>query len=535
MDLSHPTYQQLRPDQDVENSSEILACSAGHSPDKTGLIDGDRQWTFSELDRLANRFANAILSRFDVQPGPIGIIGKNSAEYIIAHFGTARTGRYSINFPTRCTVQDLVDATRRTAPVAIVADTAVLEMVNEACSRIDNPPVLIAIDPANDTGAGHFWKFIDGHADAPPDVTIDADGPGSVIFTGGTTGKPKAVLSSQRARAISAMAAIEDFRIREDLIAGYSVPFTHTAGLFSWFQPAVLAGCTGVVIPKWEPELFMQLTETHGINVIFAVPSQLATLLDHPSFQPQRLKTLKMIAFGGAPLNRTLIERAEQAMPWLECARAYGSTETGHLAAQMKQDREFIYDGYNQPGGRLEIEIFKEPGVIAAEGETGEIATRGKHLMSHYIDDDDANMAFFKTDCSNGEWGWMGDLAVKHRGYFSIVGRSKHMILSGGLNIYPAELENILISHPSVADCVVFGIEDPTWGELPAAAIVSRDSVFNADAVMDYVGTRVARYKRLRRIYVVEAIPRTVAGKVQVELIRGQCLASEQENTDSPS
>jgi acyl-CoA synthetase (AMP-forming)/AMP-acid ligase II len=320
------------------------------------------------------------------------------------------------------------------------------------------------------------------------------------------------------------MAAIEDFRIESEVVAGYSVPFTHTAGLFSWFQPAVLAGCTGVVIPKWDPELFMQLTERHGINMTFAVPAQLATLLDHQEFEPDRLRSLKRLVFGGAPLSRTLIERAEDAMPWLECARAYGSSETGHLTVQVKADREQVYDGYNQPGGRLEIEIFKEPGVVAAEGEIGEVATRGPHLMTGYIGDDAAQTGFFKSDTTDGDWGWMGDLAVRHKGYFSLAGRSKHMILSGGLNIFPAELEEVLGRHPDIADCAVFGIDDPVWGELPAAAVVTKSGNAESEAIMNFVGAEVARHKRIRRIYFVDGIPRTGAGKIQVFRIKEQCL-----------
>jgi len=462
-----------------------------------------------------------VVSGFPDRDGPVGIMGHNSAEYAIAHFGTSRTGRYSINFPTRCTADDLIYTMKMTKPVVLIVDMACLDIAKAALTQLENEPFCIVIGEGPFKG---FWDFIKDQPDTLPAIDIDADAGGSIIFTGGTTGKPKAVLASQRARAISAMAGLEDFRIQSDQIAGYSVPFTHTAGLFSWFQPAILAGCTGIIIPKWDPNSFMTLAETHGINVIFAVPSQLANLLDHPGFDAERLRSLQLIVFGGAPLSRNLIERAEQVMPWLECARAYGSTETGHMAAQRKTDREFHYAGFNQPGGRLQIEIFKAPDVIVEEGETGEVATRGAHLMLQYLDNEEANMEFFKSDISDGQWGWTGDLAIKHKDYFTLVGRSKHMILSGGFNIYPAELENILIAHKDVVDCVVFGIEDETWGELPAAAIVATHEDIDIDAVMEYVAERVARYKRVRRIFVIDEIQRTVAGKAQLELIKDYCL-----------
>jgi fatty-acyl-CoA synthase len=119
----------------------------------------------------------------------------------------------------------------------------------------------------------------------------------------------------------------------------------------------------------------------------------------------------------------------------------------------------------------------------------------------------------------------MGDLAVKHKGYFSLVGRSKHMILSGGLNIFPTELEDVLIRHPRVADCAVFGADDPVWGELPVAAVVPKGEPADAREIMDFVAGKVARHKRIRRIYFVDEIPRTVAGKIQVFRIKERCLA----------
>lgn len=516
MDLSHPTYKPLRPGQQVSTSGEILEFAARTYRSKAGLIDGSRSWTFGELDDVANQFAHALIARFADLEGPVGIIGKNTVEYAIAHFGTARSARYSVNFPTRCTAEDLVYAVNLTKPVVLIVDADCRDIVARAHGQFEVSPTVIPIE------AG-FWQFFAHQPTTIPDITIDPNDRGAVVFTGGTTGRPKAVLSSQRARAVSAMAAVEDFRIDSDLVAGYTVPFTHTAGLFSWLQPAVLAGCTGVVIPRWTPKLFMQLVERHRINMIFAVPAQLATLLAEPEFEAERLRSLRRIVFGGAPLSRGLIERAAEAMPWLECMRAYGSSETGHLAVQVGADRDIIFDGYNQPGGRLEIEIFREPGSIAGAGEIGEVATRGPHLMSGYLHEEAAQSEFFKTDVTDGQWGWTGDLATRHNGYFSLAGRSKHMILSGGLNIFPAELEDVLSRHPDVADCTVFGVDDQVWGELPVAAVVAAGGSIDESAVLDYVAERVARYKRLRKIYVVDVIPRTAAGKAQVFLVKKRC------------
>lgn len=524
MDLSHPSHRRLAPGQHVATSGEILRYAATEFSTKIGIVDGERAWTFAEVDKLANQTANAIDAELGPGDGRVGIMARNSAEYAFAHFGTARAGRIAINFPTRSTVGDLGGAARLTKPAILVVDRVTAAIAVEASRALDSPPKLLCIDEVDIPGVESFREFVRERPAEPPAIDVDPDAPGSIVFTGGTTGRPKAALATQRARAVSAMAAVEDFRIASDVVAGFTVPFSHAAGLFSWFQPAVLAGCTGVVVPHWDPALLMQLVERHRISMIFAVPAQLAMLMNHPEFDSERLRSLTTVVLGGAPATHDVIARAETEMPWLACARAYGSTETGHLAAQSRPDRERIDEGLNQPGGRLQIEVFMSAGVAAVEGEVGEVATCGPHLMLEYLDDAAATAEYFRRGDTDGRWGWTGDLAMKHAGYISLVGRSKDLILSGGYNIYPAELEEALLTHPDVAECAVFGMPDPTWGETAVAAIVTRTEARDADAIMAHVAQRVARHKRVRRIFFVERIPRTPAGKVQRHVLRRECL-----------
>lgn len=514
------------PAQHVTTSGEILRYAAKAFADKVGIIDGDRQWTFAEVDALANQFAHAVESALAGTDGRVGIMARSSAEYAFAHFGIARAGRVGINFPTRGTTDDFLRTATLAKPAILVTDAATIAPAVEAVRALDPKPKLLCVDAVDAPGVTNFADFVDGFPTSTPDIPVDPDAPGSIVFTGGTTGLPKAALSTQRSRAVSAMAAVEDFGIASDVVAGFTVPLSHAAGLFTWFQPAVLAGCTGVVLPHWDPVLLMGLAERHGISMVFAVPTQLAMLLDHRAFAPERLRSLETIVLGGAPASRDLIERAESAMPWLACARAYGSTETGHLAAQRRADRAHVFDGLNQPGGRIEIEVFKSPGEIAGEGEIGEVATRGPHLMSGYLDNRAATAEYFKCAETDGSWGWTGDLAMKHAGYIGLVGRSKDMILSGGYNVYPIELEEALQTHPGVVECAVFAMPDPTWGELPVAAVVAAAAAADAEAMMAHVGERVARHKRLRKIFFVERLPRTPGGKVQRHILARQCLSA---------
>ncbi|NJN40576.1 MAG: acyl--CoA ligase [Gammaproteobacteria bacterium] len=157
-------------------------------------------------------------------------------------------------------------------------------------------------------------------------------------------------------------------------------------------------------------------------------------------------------------------------------------------------------------------------------GEIGEVATRGPHLMREYLGDAAATAEYFRSGDTDGRWGWMGDLAMKHAGYITLVGRSKDVIISGGYNVYPVELEEALLSHRDVGDCAVFAMPDSTWGELPVAAVVAASATPDADAIMAHVGEKVPRHKRVRRIFFVDRIPRTPAGKVQRHVLKKQCL-----------
>ncbi len=262
MSFSHPNYQRLNSGQEISTTGEILTYAATTYPDKIGLICGERCFSYADPDRAANRFAHYIRENLKDRDGPVAIMGKNSAEYAVTHFGIARSGRYSVNLHTRATADDLTYTINLTRPALIVADSGCGGLIDAVQEQFANPPHRVEIpDGATDTSSS-FWQRFSHQPDTPPEIKIDPNEAGTIVFTGGTTGKPKAVLASHRARTISAMAAVEDFQISADKIGGFSVPFTHAAGLFSWFQPAVLAGCSGVIIPKWDAELYYEFDRT---------------------------------------------------------------------------------------------------------------------------------------------------------------------------------------------------------------------------------------------------------------------------------
>ncbi len=511
-----------RPDLDsIATTGDILRAAARRAPKRPAIVCRDRRITFAELDAEADRFARAVLARA-AEPRPtVAIMCANRPEYAVVHFGAARTGGLLVHLSPRCAPAEAAHVLDLVRPRLLVVDAAAAAVVGPLLDGGAGGPVPIGVGEGTPRGIERFESFLAGHPARDPGVSVDPEAPFCVLFTGGTTGRPKGAVASHAARIASTAAAIEDHPLLEDDVVAVTTPLCHAAGLFTWFQPALAVGATAVLMPRWDPAALVESVAGHGVTGAFVVPAQLAMLLDDPAFAPERLAGLRTIVCGGAPLPAELRARTARALPGVDLVLAYGSTETGHLISQPPEVRRSKPDSLGRPGPRIEIAVFRAPGERARTGEVGEIATRGRHLFLGYLGEPAETAAYFRT---GDGWGWTGDLGViDGDGDLALVGRTKDIILSGGVSIHPAEIENAVREHPDVADCAAFGLPDPTWGELPAVAVVPRPGrAPTAAEIADFAGQRVARHKRPRRVEIVDALPRTPGGKVQRHRLRGR-------------
>jgi acyl-CoA synthetase (AMP-forming)/AMP-acid ligase II len=372
---------------------------------------------------------------------------------------------------------------------------------------------IIAIGAGAAVGSLAYEDFIEGVSDVDPDVGIDVSDAASITYTGGTTGLPKGALLTHEARSYWSRVAVHDFGLGADDVNMMAAPLYHAAGGFIWFQPTVAAGGTSVLMTHWGVAEFIAEVERTGGTGAFMVPAQIDMLLADPAFEPERLRTLNKLMFGAAPAPVELIARAEAALPWVEFIQNFGQSETGPLITQYPADRRDKPEALGRARDLIEVGVFTAPGRAAGPGEVGEIAARGAHLMREYVADPDETAEFFRT---GDGWGWTGDLAtIDADGTITLVGRAKDVIIAGGVNIYPAEIERVLAEHPHIAESAAFAIPDARWGELPAAAVVAADGAgIDADEVADFAAARLARHKRPRRVEVLDALPRSPAGKV---------------------
>lgn len=346
---------------------------------------------------------------------------------------------------------------------------------------------------------------------SPSDIAL-------IIYTSGTTGRPKGVMLSHDAvtRNAALAAASQGFDEREVYLT--STPLYHASAGLRVFTMA-RGGHTHLVLPRFTAPDWLEAAETEGAASAIVVPTQIKRILDDPSYDPRRLAAMRLLVYGAAPSARSLLLRMREEFP---CGlyHGYGLTEActvvtaltaaDHRAATGPDDPRLGSCG--RPIAGVEAVVRRPDGEPAEPGETGEITVRSRKVMSGYWGNPEETAAAFRD-------GWLltGDLATADGdGYLTIVGRSREVIISGGMNVYPAQVERAIAAHPGVEEAAVFGVEDEEWGETPAAAVKLRPGAhLTAEEVKDLVAARLEPRARPRRVIFVDEFPRTPTGKIR--------------------
>lgn len=502
-------------------AGEILRRAARRAPRKAAILCGDERISFVELDSLVNRFANALLESGVDKGDTLAIMSPNYPAYAIAFYGAARAGIVLANLNTRSTAKDAGRILAWTDAKAILVEASLLPTILEARA---NAPALSRIivfgGPApHGPGVETLESFIKNASTAEPNIPLRESDALALTFTGGTTGLPKGVLVSHRARGLSALTTLVDYDLDEMDIAAVTTPLFHAAGLYIWFHAAVMCGATSVFVPRWDVEGFFATVERHNVTAAVLVPTQINDLVKHPAFAPQRLRSLRKINHAGMPMPTALIDTVMRTMPWVQLTDNYGTSEAGPITARRHVHLPAKAASVGRPAFNVEVEIRDAEGRPLPQGEVGEVVTRGDHLMIGYYKDPAATKAAYR---SNDEWFWTGDLGYfDEDGFIVLVDRSKDVLVQGGENIFPLEIEQVLYQHPAVLECAVVGMPDERLGEVPTAQVVLRPGISaSADDILDFCLERLARHKRPRHIEFVEALPKTAVGKIQKHKIR---------------
>ena len=498
----------------------MLRRSAERFPRKTAVIWQDTRLTYRELDARSNQFAHALSSLGLARGAKVAIVCRNRPEYLTAFFGTARSGCVLVNVSVLYSADELAYVLEKADAEVLLYEAVFAERVQAVMPGLPRLRHAVAIGGEGAAaGGGSFERFVAQRPSHEPAIDLHEDDAFCMTYTGGTTGRPKGVLASHRARSVTAHTVVVESRLSEDDVAAIVTPLFHVAALNIMLQPAVLVGATVVLLTKWDARAFAQHVRDHGVTSAFMVPTQVSMVVSDPEFAAADYASWARLNFSGAPMPDWVQKAMLEKLPQVTLTQFYGQSEMGIVAVMKHGDLARKLGSVGRQAYNADLALLGTDGRPVAPGEVGEICARGENVMIEYYREPEQTAKFR----AHG-WAWSGDLATMDEdGFLTLVDRSKDMIISGGENIYPKEIELVLYAHEAVAECAVFGVPDATWGELPAAHVqLKAGSTATEAELIDFCATRLARFKRPRFVKLVEDFPKTAIGKIQKNVLRDQ-------------
>jgi len=506
--------------------ADLLGERARLTPDKLALVDvatGARR-TYRELDQGAARAARVWRERLGLRKGDrIAILAGNRIEYLEAFFAAGKTGIVLVTLGARLTPAELEGILADSGAKAVLYGSgfrqvvAVLEERVPGVSWVDLGLPGTPSEPAgDDAGSPHpRWDELVATLDPAPFERTPCSGEDlyCLLYTSGTTGRPKGVMIPHRMVAWNGYNTVCCWQLREDDVSPIFTPLYHAGGLAVFLVPLVVIGGTIVLHRGFDPAEVWRTIEAEGCTVVLGVPTIWKMLLEAPELERVDLSSVRWLISGGAPLPEYLIE-AYRAKG-VAFKQGFGMTEVGVNCFSMTVADSVAKKGsIGRPMMLTEVRLVDGEGRDVAVGEVGEILFRGPHVCRGYWNAPEATAAALDDD----GWFHSGDLARRDEdGFFYIAGRKKEMLISGGVNIFPAEIEAALLLHPAVEDAAVIGVPDERWGEVGVAYVVVRhgdDPPPGADELAAFLAGRLARYKVPKDLRLIDELPRTAYGKV---------------------
>lgn len=469
---------------------DLLAERARITPDKLALVSletGERL-TYADLDQRTDRAAAALQSAGIGSGDRYGLLALNCADYVPYFFAARRLDAIAVPLSTRATEHELQQ---------IVADCGMKAawVGPEFANMLAGVPRVVA------TSGGSF---------TPTRSAPNAEAIHCLLYTSGTTGKPKGVMIPRRQLLFNGYNTVLNWGLRDDDVSPVFTPMYHAGGLAAFLIPIFCAGGTIVVHKSFNVTEVWQTIERERCTVVLGVPTIWKVLMEAPEFATAKLDHVRAFYSGGAPLPAYLIEAYQKR--GVVFKQGYGMTEVGVNCFTMSVD-----DSYRKQGSIGRPMMFTEVELRNTDGDVGEMYIRGPHVSRGYWNNEAATAESYLE----GGWFRTGDLARRDAdGFFYIAGRRKEMFITGGVNVYPAEIEAELVQHPSVADAAVIPVSDDKWGEVGVAFVVARD--VTPDDLASYLTLRISKYKVPKRFVFVDTLPRTPYGKVEKGKLREQ-------------
>ncbi|MGA9400129.1 AMP-binding protein [Haladaptatus sp.] len=508
------------------------------SPERVGLVDATtgQRYTYRELDRRANRTAR-LLREHGVENGErVAAISRNRPELIDCFFGTGKTGGVLAPLSHRLAAGELVQMLNDVDPELLVVEEPFSTLAGDVLAHDDREfeSSVLRLPTSDSDSFGESesqvleaksWNSALPADDSPVETaSLSMDDPHLFLHTGGSTGVPKETVITHGSIVWNSFNTITAWGLRPEDVTPMVFPLFHTGGWNVLTVPLFHLGALVVIAREFDPESVLRMVESEGATVLVAVPAVLRMMCRHDEWEDTDLSTLRFAKSGGGPCRHSVMEA------WwdrgVELSQGYGLTECGPnnftLPDGWPHEKS---DSVGVPAMHVDARVVDDDGEPLT-GEIGELELASPHAADRYWKNSEESAETFGTSMederseSSGDWVSTGDLArVDDEGYVYIEGRKKNMYVSGGENVYPAEIEDVIADHPKVEEVVVIGVPDEKWGQVGKAVVQGDESLTLSD-VEEFLDGKLARFKRPRHLAFVDEMPMSGPSKIDREAVK---------------
>jgi long-chain acyl-CoA synthetase len=507
------------------NLAHFLNVTAKEHPDTLAVILDQRKMTYAEVASAARRVANALTAKGIGKGDKVAMMLANTPHFPIIYYGILHTGATVVPVNVLFTADEIEHYLSDSEAVALFSFTMFQEQAVKAFNRCESCHSLIQCGPADWMDAPevgeNFMHLMMQSSDEFDTVQTMPDDSAVLLYTSGTTGAPKgAELTHFNLFFNAYFAAKEINKVTPGDVCLVTLPLFHSYAQTCLMNACVISGGTMTLVPRFETEKVLEVIQRDKVKLIALVPTMYAFLLNYPDCDKYDLSSIQVAASGGAALPDETHRRFKERFG-ITIQEGYGLSETSPVASFTLQGMELKVGSIGKPIWGVEMAIMREDGTMAEVDEVGEVVIRGHNIMKGYFNKPEAT----REAIVNG-WFHSGDLGrVDEDGFYFIVDRKKEIIIRGGMNIYPSEIEQALYKHPKIAECAVIGIPDDIRGEEVRYVIAPRaGETITPEEIQSYVEEHLAKYKWPKDIEIMAELPKTATGKILKREIKRMIL-----------